>query len=90
MSIIYHLESQKLKPLHCNGQKTTRWIMITAALAVELPQDSYLRTRPNFVGQYRFPEIHKNHLAEAAKCPRTPDVLYHWQLQVLNVTMARK
>lgn len=62
---IYHLESQKLTPLRCSGQKTTCWIMITAASVVELPQDSHLRTPPNFVKQYKFPEIHKNHLADA-------------------------
>lgn len=37
-----------------------------------------------FFRQYKFPEIHKNHQAEADKCSRTSDVLYLWQLQVLN------
>lgn len=82
MSVIHHVESQKLTSLHSSGQKTIHWVMMTAASVVELAQDSQWKTPPYFVRQYKFPEILKNHLAEEAKCSRTSDVLYHWQLQV--------
>lgn len=39
-------------------------------------QDCCLKIPPNFYRQYKFPEIHKNHLAEAVKCSRTPDTCF--------------
>lgn len=76
----------KATPLQdCNWQKTTCWIMITAASMVVLPQDSCLRTPQIFIGSTNFQKFTKITKLKLSNIQgHLISVSYHCQLQVLN------